>query len=462
MRIIIMHRHLIRVSCTVRVRARYIFFIILAANHAHQRGTLNFSVTVVRIYEHAHFRRFIANLSNMENETSVEVELWLRVLHGTLGSLLLSCNFLCSCTVIVFVSFSKKLHYSSMVMSLGLVVADLVLAVTWFVQMMLYTIAGQWPLGDSGCIHVGLILVWMLYVRWCEVGVVTLDRFLTIVFPFYKYKKSHKRFLVAMTILAWAVPGLMVMPSAFGFGKQTFRPQVSACTVGCEGNKGCIAYYSALVLIFKVIGGALPFSLYTAMYCIGVRKRRKHRNRNLGSMLNVAENVSLPSKPDNTIRNRDTSNVADIEIRGSSLNAVTTAEDSERAASSNVTQQSSWPNFPNQQERNALTTVFIIFISMILTHIPIYSTSVMEHIGALYEQIPLIVHLSAVYIFLLGLFLDSIVIMRNKDFREVLVRRVRQLTARRRTNLTRNGSTTLSLFDLGSRRDLNQDNLQRE
>ena len=70
---------------------------------------------------------------------------------------------------------------------------------------------------------------------------------------------------------------------------------------------------------------------------------------------------------------------------------------------------------------------------MILTHVPIYCTSVLEHIGNLYVSVPLVIHLSAVYIFLSGVLINSVIIMRNKDFHEVLVHLKRKLTDRRYT-----------------------------
>ena len=385
----------------------------------------------------------------MANETTVEVELWLRVLHGILGSLLLLCNLICSCTVILVVSFNKKLHYSSMVMSLGLVVADLILAAIWLIQVIAYSIAGQWQLGKGGCIHFGMILVWMLYVRWCEVAVVTLDRFLIVVFPFYKYKKFHERFLVATTILAWVVPALLVMPSAFGFGEQTFRPQLSACTVYCEDKPSCIGYYALLFIVFKLIGGVLPLSLYTTMYCIGCRKRRQQKNRKLGTISAQGSTTDIPRNVD--LRQTTAINNCNHQIM-MTANASARVQHVQSANGSklSIDAQSSWSHLPNPQERNSFITIFIIFVSMILTHIPIYSTSVLEHVGNLYASIPLAVHLSAVYVFLLGMFIDSIVIMRNKDFCEVLVHLVRKCTIRAGHH-PRLGmdSSTLSLAESG-------------
>ena len=400
------------------------------------------------------------------NETGLHVELWVRVMHGAVGALLLSCNLACSCTVISVVTLNKKLHHPSMVMSLGLVMADLVLAATWNIQVIAFSVAGGWPLGDGGCVYLGLILTWMLYVRWCEVGVVALDRFFTIVFPFYKDRKRHTRFIVAMTITAWAVPGAMVLPSAFGFGRQTFRPQVSACTVECDRDRGCIGYYSALVLIFKLIGGGLPISLYIAMYCIGLKMRRKHRSRQLGTVtLRSGKDFVNVSIEDIPLRCN-----ASGQSESTPNNTLTTIQEDAAIPSVNSSVSKTMCfrlKLPNLQERNGLVTVFIIFVSMVFTHIPIYSASALEHVGNIYETIPLPVHLAAAYIFLIGLFMDSIVIMRNKDFRDVLSHTVRKWTARRNTNVTSSESaaTSTTAGEGGSRRSSMQPasgNLQEE
>ena len=362
----------------------------------------------------------------MANETTIDLELWLRVLHGVLGSTLLLCNTICSCTVILVISFNKKLHYPSAVVYLGLVIADLILSAIWLAQVIAYLIAGRWQLGQGGCIHFGMILVWMLYVRWCEIATVTLDRFLAAVLPFAEYKMFHKRFLVAATILAWVAPALLVLPSVFGFGNLSFRPQLSACTVYCEQNYSCVGYYTMLFLIFQIIGVVLPFILYVTLYCIGRRKKRKQNNSTLlgtaQASINTHNNVTQLKTVTRTIINHDhqvmttvTAKIpAHVEYAKSAENCSIDAESS-----------NSSPHLPNQLERNSSTTTtsfrtsLSIFVTMILTHIPIYCTSVLEHFGNLYVSIPLVVHLSAVYTFLLGVLINSVIIMRSKDFRQI-------------------------------------------
>ena len=413
--------------------------------------------------EHAHFyRASIAASIIMANETTIDLELWLRVLHGVLGSTLLLCNTICSCTVILVISFNKKLHYPSAVMYLGLVIADLILSAIWLVQVIAYLMAGRWQLGQDGCIHFGMILIWMFYVRWCEIATVTLDRFLAAVLPFEKYKMFHKRFLVAATILAWVAPALLVLPSVFGFGNLSFRPQLSACAVYCERNYSCVGYYTMLFLIFQMIGAVLPFILYVTLYCIGRRKRRKQNNSTLGTVqtlkiFNTPYNITQLKTVTRTrtVINHDhqvmTAVIAKIPAQ------VKHAKSAENCFT-DVESSNSSPPLPNQLERNPSTTISFrtslsIFVTMILTHIPIYCTSVLKHFGNLYVSIPLVVHLSAVYVFLLGMLINSVIIMRSKDFRQVnaLACLARKYTGREDDSARSEGNSSSTVSVEGTR-----------
>ena len=268
----------------------------------------------------------------------------------------------------------------------------------------------------------------------------------------------HKRFLVAATILAWVAPALLVLPSVFGFGNLSFRPQLSACTVYCEQNYSCVGYYAMLFLIFQIIGAVLPFILYVTLCCIGRRKKRKQNNSTLGTAqaIKTHNNITQLKTVTCTVINHNhqvtTTKKKKIpaQVRYAKF-AENCSIDAESSKSS--------PHLPNQLERNSSTTTtsfrtpLSIFVTMILTHIPIYCTSVLEHFGNLYVSIPLVVHLSAVYTFLLGVLINSIIIMRSKDFRQVkflacLARKYYHNTGSREDDSARsevNSSSTVSM-----------------
>ena len=362
------------------------------------------------------------------NETEEYIELWLRVFHGAVGSLLLLCSIFGSCAVLLLVLCNKKLRYPSTLASLGLVVADLVLAIAWLFQVLALSSVGDWTFEDDTCTAFGVLLVWMLYVRWSEVAVVTADRFLIVIFPFFTYQRCSKPLLITMSILAWVVPAAFVLPSIHGFGVYNFRLQISSCTVDCEGDAPCTAFYTALFGVYLLIGGVLPAVMYTAMYCTGLRKRWKYKNRKLGTVA-TSESVSGPTE------NTQSSSSSGNDVVEAAVSDNINLESSPADAGGNVIKKQSGQaqSTPNKRhrstmfrikprERRALVTIFIIFISMIITHIPTYALSSIRSIGDIYESTPLIVHYISVYIFFLGPILDSVIIVRSKDFRDVITK----------------------------------------
>lgn len=82
-------------------------------------------------------------------------------------------------------------------------------------------------------------------------------------------------------------------------------------------------------------------------------------------------------------------------------------------------------------EKKILITFFMIFVNVFVTQLPIYITSALRSSEEIYTKIPLVVHFIFVHIYLLGSVLDPLLIMRNKDFRDVIMRRWRRRQAQR-------------------------------
>ena len=356
----------------------------------------------------------------MAGNDTTEVELWLRIVHGAVGSLILLCSICGSCLVLLLVFCNKKLRYPSIVISLGLVAADLIIAVAWLFQVLVFSATGEWTLGDGVCTTFGVILVWLLYVRWSEVAVVTMDRFLIVIFPFFTYRRYSKPLMITMTILAWIVPAALVLPSFHGFGRHLFRPQISSCTVDCEGDGPCTTFYTALFGVFLLIGGVIPALLYTTMYCIGLKKRWKYKNRQLGTV--GSDSVTSPQEP--TSSSSSSGNTAKATVDS----LTHTSDDASQSVPSDHSsrRRARMSRLFKPRDRRAVTTIFIIFISMLITHLPVYVLSAIRSVGDIYESTPLIVHFISIYIFFLGPILDSVIIMRNKDFRDVFTRVLRK------------------------------------
>lgn len=95
-------------------------------------------------------------------------------------------------------------------------------------------------------------------------------------------------------------------------------------------------------------------------------------------------------------------------------------------------------------EKKILITFFMIFVNIFVTQLPIYTTSALRSSEEIYTKIPLVVHFIFVHIYLLGPVLDPLLIMRNKDFRDVILRRWKRRQAQR----SQRSSVTNTLFEI--------------
>ena len=327
-----------------------------------------------------------------------EVELWLRVVHGVVMSLFLVCSFTGNLIVVLLVATHKKLRYGAIVVCLGVVVADLLVGLTWTLQSLAGTIAGEWPFGQTACTVMGILWVWVLYARWLEIAVVSLDRFFTIAFTFY-YKFS-KPLMIILTILAWVLPALLrVIPGILTFGEYKFTLTFTTCSINCLHVPNCGSFYVGLYTSFILIGGVIPTVLYMIMCCID-RRKRAVMNYRFG-----------------TIQVSDSSTTLNCHEPTSSLE---TSEDTSNGIQDGTPVQQSRTDALRDRDRRAFITIAILFVSLLVTQIPLVVTTWLAQRRDIYQHIPLHVHFVVTYIFLISTILDPIVIMRNKDFKDAI------------------------------------------
>ena len=355
-----------------------------------------------------------------------EVELWLRVVHGVVMSLFLVCSFTGNLIVVLLVATHKKLRYGAIVVCLGVVVADLLVGLTWTLQSLAGTIAGEWPFGQVACTVMGILWVWVLYARWLEIAVVSLDRFFTITFIF-SYSKFNKPLMIILTILAWVLPALLrVVPGILTFGEYKFTLIFTTCSINCLDIPDCGSFYVGLYTSFLVIGGILPTILYTIMYCIG-RRKRAVMNYRLG-----------------TIQVSDSSVTQNGHEPTSSME---TSEDTSNGTQNRTPVRRNRTDTLQDRDRRALVTIAILFVSLLVTQIPLVVLTWFAQRPEIYQKIPLHVHFVVTYIFLISTILDPIVIMKNKDFKDAIAHVWKRW---RSTNLRpqlshQNGSTCVSV-----------------
>ena len=215
--------------------------------------------------------------STLEPDIS-EVPGWLLAVHATIVAIMLVVSLLGNGIVLFLVAKYKKLRYRSILVSLGVVVADLLLPLVLHFQALVSSIAGRWPFGDGGCTGYGFLLLCVYYARWLGTAVIAIDRFLVIVAPFF-YRRWSKRLLIVLFVTAWTTPFIFALPALFGFGTPTYRSTLTTCAVDCGEDRLCNIVYSLEFGTYLILGAGVPTVLYLILYCFGVKKRRAMMHR---------------------------------------------------------------------------------------------------------------------------------------------------------------------------------------
>ena len=300
-----------------------------------------------------------------------EIPGWLLAVHATIVAILLVASLVGNSITLLLVAKYKKLRYRSILVSLGVVVADLLLPLVLHFQALASSVAGRWPFGDGGCTGYGFLLLCVYYARWLGTAVIAIDRFLIILAPFF-YRRWSKRLLIMMTVTAWIAPFIFALPVFFGFGTPKYRSTLTICVSDCGEDSLCTMVYSLEFGTYLILGAGVPTVLYLILYCFGVKKRRESLHP-LGTQVTSAEST--------TVRRTSTTSI---------LQTV--------------------------RERRALITFGIIFVALILTQFPIFIISISRRTD-FYQDIPIYVHYIIMYIYMLSTALDPVIVMRNRDFR---------------------------------------------
>jgi len=297
------------------------------------------------------------------------------VVHGIVMCLILVAVVMGNGTLLALVASNRKLHTTTVLASLGVVIADLLVTITWVFQSLSSVIAGRWIFGNVSCSFFAYLFTTLLLVRWCEVLAFTVDRTIHIIYPFF-YNRNAKLLLIVFTIVAWALPAAVNLPTQV-LGYSSYDKTLTACTVDCGPNSSCRSGVIALFGIFVTIGGLFPSVLYLIIFLYGRKKKwEMDRMLQMGSLSGkrIAETVET---------------------------------------------KSTWISI-SPQAKKALVSCFIVFLITLFTNIPVYITNILRSQTEIYDKIPIWLHFIVIYIFLTGPILDPIIVMRNKDFWEVI------------------------------------------
>lgn len=187
--------------------------------------------------------------------------------------------------VIGLVAKHKKLQTATFYLALQVIAVDLLNAVILLPSSTANAIAKR-NVFSHHCSALGAAVFFLRSVRTFIMTVLVIDRFCSVYMPFW-YPRYRVKKTVTLSLLAWITAlVLSVIPSSklldcYGFQQYTWTCTMS---IGCTHQKACTIYNTSTVIFMRVtnIAGVV---LYLMLYC----KARKLRNRIEDSSLQNSE-----------------------------------------------------------------------------------------------------------------------------------------------------------------------------
>ena len=294
---------------------------------------------------------------------------WLLSLHACVTGFIVIISLVGCFLVMLLILKFKKLRHRTAIISLSIIATDVVLIVSYHLPVFVSSLSEGWIFMFSGCQAFGFISSSLLFTRWFNMGVLALDRFCAVRFPF-SYPKFNRCIMILLLTMSWIVPLLINMGVLTGYSSVSFRDNVPTCIVYAPQDRG-IVFYSLIFAISFGIGGVLPTILYLWLF---KRARRLSPAAVEMGRVNGIQNSSNPQNGDNS-----------------------------------------------RHETRAIVTFALIFVTFSLTGLPIFLFQLLRSLSIrTWCQIPQVVHFIAIEIFFSSTALDPFLVMRDRDYRKRL------------------------------------------
>ena len=206
-----------------------------------------------------------------------------RVLQSLSKLLIILAGIVLNTLVIVLVAKYKKLQTLSFLVSLQVVALDLVLAIA-ILPSLVTTLANQWLLGEYMCAINGFILNTTATARTLLMCVFVIDRYLAVVWPYF-YPKHKFKVTVSLSIASWVFAVLVsigMMPGILDC--YSLRSTGKVCAPSSRCNLNCSVYIRSLAT-YVVPATIVPIILYGLLYYKG-RKIQKELASNAAANAN--------------------------------------------------------------------------------------------------------------------------------------------------------------------------------
>ena len=186
-----------------------------------------------------------------------------RVLQSVLIFLVFSVGSILNVLVIVLVGRYKKLQTVSFTIALQIVVLDLLLAIFYGLSL-ITSVANRWVFGEHVCSLVGGVVLVTVLTRTGVLFTFVIDRFLLVYFPF-SYTKHQIKTVIILSVMNWffAVVAAIV---AYALDCYTFAPNSLLCVVNAACNSNCSILHIVIHVGFVAPCSIIPIFLYALLF----------------------------------------------------------------------------------------------------------------------------------------------------------------------------------------------------
>lgn len=194
-------------------------------------------------------------------------------IQATIALVLGATGFLLNLFILfVILSYKSLRRQRQMFLALHIVVVDLVYTLTVPLVIFVSGVSGVWFLGGAMCNILGIIHDVFAMFRFMSTLVLTLDRFISVFWPFFESLRLIVGALVAMYVVS-TLRGLL--PISGILGCYTYIPTLKTCSAYSACSAGCFWFVVGSTAIIVVFGVAIPLVLYVVLFCKirGIKKR---------------------------------------------------------------------------------------------------------------------------------------------------------------------------------------------
>ena len=296
--------------------------------------------------------------------------------------------------VVFLVGRYKMLQKMAFFLTLQIIVAHLIFSCTVLPFMFVTSLLGEWRLGDFMCQFLGSIHDLVITSRYLLTLVWTMDRVISVFCPFFHMQHGGK-VAIGNSVLSWIFSVVRVVTSLRGVLNCTnYVPAFKMCSGAPFCSSVCQAHTVFFATVLAVFGVVIPFFLYVMLFLKANVTKRKIRKLFPKPIQVAPISVSVSSEPTATA-----ANVEEVHVdRSESVHE-------------------------GYAHNNRAAITFLILTAVIIgCALPPYIIYVVQNIlGAnsppIVTILQIIVGRTLIYSLAAA---DPIIIMRNRDVREVI------------------------------------------